>query len=178
MTLVVIWFFNQYLIDLITNEGKLKTVSRRLQAVNLLLTGMVLVIISQFTGLYYTFDEMNRYQRAPGYAVCYVIPLTVPLLRLDGENWESDTHAENEVHIDHTRSLPGWNIWKEKNKEGMDCTVRIRREGNRVMIKTENLGIAVDSVTTVKDDVRNMYIALTGDQCALTEIRIDQNTGT
>ena len=100
------------------------------------------------------------------------------LLRLDGENWESDTHAENEVHIDHTRSFPGWNIWKEKNKEGMDCTVRIRREGNRVMMETENLGIAVDSVTTVKDDVRNMYIALTGDQCALTEIRIDQNTGT
>ncbi len=99
------------------------------------------------------------------------------LLRLDGENWESDTHAENEVHIDHTRNFPGWNIWKEKNKEGMDCTVRIRREGNRVMMETENLGIAVDSVTTVKDDVRNMYIALTGDQCALTEIRIDQNAG-
>ena len=45
------------------------------------------------------------------------------------------------------------------------------------MMETENLGIAVDSVTTVKDNVRDMYIALTGDQCALTEIRIDQNAG-
>ena len=99
------------------------------------------------------------------------------LLRLDGENWESDTHAENEVHIDHTRSFPGWNTWKETNKKGMDCTVSVRREGNRVMMETMNLGIALDSVTTIMDDVRDIYVALTGDQCALTDIRIHQGQG-
>ena len=99
------------------------------------------------------------------------------LLRLDGENWESDTHAENEVHIDHTRSFPGWNTWKDTNKKGMDCTVSVRREGNRVMMETMNLGIALDSVTTIMDDVRDIYVALTGDQCALTDIRIHQGQG-
>ena len=95
------------------------------------------------------------------------------LLRLDGENWESDKHAENEVHIDHTRDFPGWNVWKETNKNGMDCTVRIRRDGNRVTMETSNLGIAIDSATTIMDDVSEIYVALTGDQCALTNIRIE-----
>ena len=96
------------------------------------------------------------------------------LLRLDGENWESDKHAENEVHIDHTRSFPGWTVWKETNKSGMDCTVMIRRDGNRVTMETENLGIAIDTVTTIMDNVSEIYVALTGDQCALTNIRITQ----
>ena len=99
------------------------------------------------------------------------------LLRLDGETWESDAHAENEVRIDHTRDFPGWKTWKETNKQGMDCTVRIRREDNRVMINTSNLGIAVDSVTTIRDDVSRIYAAVTGDQCAVTNIRIIRETG-
>ena len=48
------------------------------------------------------------------------------LLRLDGENWDSDAHVENVVYIDHTRNFQGWNAWKETNKQGMDCTVSIR----------------------------------------------------
>ena len=96
------------------------------------------------------------------------------LLRLDGENWESDTHAENEVRIDHTRSFPGWDAWKDSNKQGMDCTVRIRREGSRIMMETENMGIAIESITTIMDDVSNIYVGLTGDQCALTNIHIRQ----
>ena len=99
------------------------------------------------------------------------------LLRLDGETWESDAHAENEVRIDHTRDFPGWKTWKETNKQGLDCAVRIRREDNRVMINTSNLGIAVDSVTTIRDDVSRIYAAVTGDQCAVTNIRIIRETG-
>ena len=59
----------------------------------------------------------------------------------------------------------------------MDCAVRIRREDNRVMINTSNLGIAVDSVTTIRDDVSRIYAAVTGDQCAVTNIRIIRETG-
>ena len=94
------------------------------------------------------------------------------LLRLDGENWESDSHAENVIYIDHTRDFEGWNTWKDKNKQGMDCTVIIRREKNRIMMETNNLGISIFSTTTIKDDTDRFYIALTGDQCALTDIHI------
>ena len=56
----------------------------------------------------------------------------------------------------------------------MDCAVIIQREANRIAIETENLGIAIHSVTTIHDDVKNVYVALTGDQCALTNIRIKE----
>ena len=94
------------------------------------------------------------------------------LLRLDGENWESDDHAENEVQINHTKDFVGWNAWKEKNKEGIDCRIIVGRTGNQIVVSTDNLGISLKSVTTVKDKVDEVYIALTGDQCALTDIRI------
>ena len=96
------------------------------------------------------------------------------LLRLDGETWESDANAENDVIIDHTRTFPGWNVWKDRNKQGMDCTVSILREGSCVKMETENQGIAINSTTTIKSDVDRIYAALTGDQCAITNIRITE----
>ncbi len=94
------------------------------------------------------------------------------LMRLDGENWESDTHVVNKVEISHTGAFPGWSTWKEKNRQGLDCRVSIQRLGNTVTMATENLGIVVASVTTVKDEVDQLYVALTGDQVALTNIRV------
>jgi hypothetical protein len=99
------------------------------------------------------------------------------LLRLDGENWESDEHVKNDVHIDHTRDFPGWNAWKDANRQGIDCEVSIRREGNRVTIRTENLGIVLNSLTTILDDVSEVYVSLTGDQCALTDIHVAPDPG-
>ena len=99
------------------------------------------------------------------------------LLRLDGENWESDAHVENVVYIDHTRNFQGWNAWKETNKQGMDCTVSIWREGSQVKMETDNLGVSIYSTSIIKDDVSSLYVALTGDQCALTNIRIAQEAG-
>ena len=96
------------------------------------------------------------------------------LLRLDGESWESDSHVVNTVEISHTGAFPGWNTWKEKNREGLDFQVSIQREGGIVTITTENLGIKISSVTTVKDEIDDFYVALTGDQCVLTNIRISQ----
>lgn len=98
------------------------------------------------------------------------------LIRLDGENWESDEHAENKIMINRTADFAGWNDWKARNKEGLDCEVRARREGNVITFDTENLGVAIRSITTIKDeDVDNVYLALTGDQVALTDIRITKD---
>lgn len=94
------------------------------------------------------------------------------LLQLDGEDWQSDAHTENEVHVDHTRMFPGWNAWKEKNKQGLDFTITLRRDGMCIRTETENLGIAIDSTTNILDEVDEIYAALTGDQCVLTHIRV------
>ena len=94
------------------------------------------------------------------------------LVRLDGENWESDEQVKNELLINKTADFPGWNAWKEKNREGMDCTITARREKNVVTLETENLGINIRCVTTLqKKNVDRVYLSLTGDQCALTDIR-------
>lgn len=94
------------------------------------------------------------------------------LLRLDGENWESDVHVQNDVKIDQATSFEGWDVWKEENKKGFECTVRIKREDNVISMYTENLGISIHSSTTIYDEFEDVYVALTGDQCVITNIRV------
>jgi putative nucleotidyltransferase with HDIG domain len=94
------------------------------------------------------------------------------LLRLDGENWESDAHVKNKVQVRQQASFEGWNVWKDENEKGLDCVVTIKRNQNVITMETENLGVAVHSVTTIFDEVKDVSVALTGDQCAITDIRI------
>lgn len=83
LTLVVILSLNLYLMDLLMNEGEMEKIPKRLIAVRILgYIGILMVVISAFTGLYYYFDELNRYQRGPGFILCYVFPLITPLIIL------------------------------------------------------------------------------------------------
>ncbi len=96
------------------------------------------------------------------------------LLRLDGESSESDEHVQNEVHVEKNNYFYGWDDWIRRNKEGVDCAVTIAVEDNRIIMQTETNGIAIRSVTMIRDKVKDLYIALTGDQCAITDIRIER----
>ena len=83
LTLVVIITINNYLIDILANEGGLAEVPVRLRITNVIcVVGILLIVFSQFTGLYYYFDEANRYQRGPGFILCYLFPLLAPILIL------------------------------------------------------------------------------------------------
>ena len=94
------------------------------------------------------------------------------LIRLDGEHWESDSKATNNIIINKNDDFEDWETWKKLNKSGMDCRVTIRRESRRITVKTENGGIEIRSVTILKEDIPEVYVALTGDQCVLTNIKI------
>ncbi len=96
------------------------------------------------------------------------------LIRLDGENWESDEHVENTIMINRTGQFAGWSDWKARLREGIDCVVSIQRENNRITVSTENLGISIRCVTTILDETKDVYVALTGDQCAITDIHVDK----
>lgn len=48
----------------------------------------------------------------------------------------------------------------------------MRLDGNKIVAFTENAGIFVKSTTEVKVDVDDIYVALSGDQVALTNIRV------
>lgn len=94
------------------------------------------------------------------------------LIRLDGEEQPSDEAADNRLTVEKRESFVGWERWKELNKKGFECTVNIYRSGKKIMTETENFGISISNITTITDGTKDIYAALSGDQCALTDIRI------
>ncbi len=96
------------------------------------------------------------------------------LFRIDGENWDSDEHADNKVTVEKAPDFAGWNEWIEQNRKGIDCSVKIKREDNRIIMESVNQGITVRSITAIHDNVKDLYVAITGDQCAVTDIHISR----
>jgi hypothetical protein len=94
------------------------------------------------------------------------------LVRLDGETWEAGGRADNKLTVNIRDDFEGWDAWKEQNKKGMECSVSFERNGNRIVLVTENFGVYIRNTLTVTDGEKDVYVCLTGDQCALTDIRI------
>lgn len=79
--LMIIHSFNWYLTDFIKTKTDSQKIPMRLKINEIIISvSVLLLIVSQFTGMYYTFDEHNRYQRADGYIISAVIPLIVWLI--------------------------------------------------------------------------------------------------
>jgi HD-GYP domain-containing protein (c-di-GMP phosphodiesterase class II) len=94
------------------------------------------------------------------------------LIRIDGEYWDSGIYASNKLTVDKKEEFAGWDDWKRRNKEGIDCVVSFHVEGDQITVYTENLGISVKNVVTILDGSTTAYAALSGDQVALTDIHI------
>ena len=95
----------------------------------------------------------------------------IALVRLDGEYWGFDPGRTADVQIIKNSGFKGWDNWKKHNMEGFDTVVSFKTENNTVTVSTENGGISVN-VTITADADEPIYAALTGDQCAITNIRI------
>ena len=97
------------------------------------------------------------------------------LIRMDGESWEADDDVDNSIVTNKTDDFEGWESWKANNKKGLDCSILINRKNNRIVVTTENCGIQIKNFVTINDEsVEKVYVSLTGDQCALTNIKIKQ----
>ncbi|MBP0962061.1 MAG: HD-GYP domain-containing protein [Oscillospiraceae bacterium] len=94
------------------------------------------------------------------------------LVRFDGEESELFELADNSTETEKKENFENWDAWIKQNREGYDCVLKITREGSRIIAETENCGVYIKNVTDVKDGSDVIYAALTGDQCALTNIRI------
>ncbi|MBP5564596.1 MAG: hypothetical protein J6X45_02605, partial [Lachnospiraceae bacterium] len=68
----------------------------------------------------------------------------------------------------------GWEEWKAINKAGKECVVSFKRKGNKITTSTENIGIAIRNVMVPPEDIPDVYVCLSGDQVALTDIRINK----
>ncbi len=73
-------FFVQYVNNVLFSVEECRRMKRtRLAEANCIL-GMALVVLSQFTGLYYCFDAENIYHRAAGYPISMAIPMLTMLI--------------------------------------------------------------------------------------------------
>ena len=99
------------------------------------------------------------------------------VIRLDGENWEDNGKAQCRITATQEENFEGWDAWKKGNKAGFDCTVTFGREGNRITVSTTNLGLSLEGVLSLPGkDNSTVYAALTGDQCAITNIRVGKQS--
>ena len=96
------------------------------------------------------------------------------LIRFDGENWHTDDQVTNETTVELTDAFAGWDDWKNSLRLGIRCEVLLRREGDVVFLETENHGIRIRSRITVRGFRGEICAALTGDQCTITDIRLDR----
>ena len=94
------------------------------------------------------------------------------MVKLNGEGTGNEAFAENYIHMKKTEDFKNWDIWKEKNKEGVECTVTVVRKGDTVTVTSSNFGVSVENVTKILDNPKELYVALTGDEVALTDIRV------
>ncbi|MCR5655622.1 MAG: HD-GYP domain-containing protein [Lachnospiraceae bacterium] len=95
------------------------------------------------------------------------------LMRLDGEVEGSDEDCENRMVVTKGDDFVGWDAWKDLNKAGMECKVSFSVRGGKVGMMTENAGISIKNTALIKKGAdAPVYVALTGDQCALTDIRV------
>ena len=82
LMLLIPLLVTHFMQDLYLNEGKLEKTPVGLRICEgLFVIGTVLIIVSQFNGLYYTFDDQNRYVRAPGNIISYFVPFLVVIIQ-------------------------------------------------------------------------------------------------
>lgn len=78
LTILIPLLVNYFIWDLYQNEGGMKNRPKRLLACEILFAiGTILIVVTQFTGLYYSFDGNNLYHRSPYNFISYIIPFSV-----------------------------------------------------------------------------------------------------
>ena len=81
MTIIIILLFNFYLTDYFDKECN-QSFKRLNFAKHICYFAILLLVISQFTNLYYYFDEENLYHRASGFVFCYTFPLIIFIIQM------------------------------------------------------------------------------------------------
>ena len=82
LSLIIPFLVSRYLVDLYENEANSPGAPIPIIVCDVtFFIGIVLLTVSQFTGLYYTFDEHNLYQRAPLNFLSYIFPFVMVLLQ-------------------------------------------------------------------------------------------------
>lgn len=94
------------------------------------------------------------------------------VIKLYGENDGDTKDADNSIEMKRTEHFPGWEGWKNANLAGFEVDVYLKRKKNQITLKTCNLGVELENTTIIKESTSKVYVAITGDRVALTDIRV------
>ena len=94
------------------------------------------------------------------------------LIKYDGETNDSNRFAENSFIMKKTENFKNWEEWELQNKTVYESQIEFFKNGNEVTLRTQNKGIFIQNTSKIKDGSKEIYVALSGDQVALTDIRI------
>lgn len=97
------------------------------------------------------------------------------LIRFDGECWDSEEKISNNMIISKNIDFINWDHWRESNKLGEDSSVEITRKADTIVTQVDVGGLSLKNITTINDSTllgSKIYMSITGDQCAITNIRI------
>lgn len=95
------------------------------------------------------------------------------MLKINGENDGPNEHANTAINLKKKDAFKGWDAWKEYNKQGFDSHVTIEKVHNgEYKVRTENMGLDIETTTSIKENVDKVYATLTGDEVALTNIHV------
>ena len=94
------------------------------------------------------------------------------MIKFNGEENGSNAFAENSFVMKKTEGFSSWEEWENLNKAGYECQVEFIRNGNEIILQTQNKGIFIQNTTKIKTGNKEVYVVLSGDQVALTDIRI------
>lgn len=94
------------------------------------------------------------------------------MIKFDGEENGSNDFAENTFVMKKTEGFTSWEDWEELNKAGYECQIEFIKNGSEVMLTTQNKGIFIQNTTKVRNGNKDIFVAFSGDQVALTDIRI------
>jgi hypothetical protein len=96
------------------------------------------------------------------------------MIRTDGEYWDVDEENNNKIIVHTNDDFEGWDAWKKANKEGLDYVISIKKNDNLITVATQNAGLHIKNTTNFASIPEKIYVALTGDQCAITNIRVNR----
>lgn len=94
------------------------------------------------------------------------------VLKLDGEDNGSNDFVENNFIMKKTKNFTNWDEWESQNKTGYECKIELYRDGNEITVITQNKGIYIQNTSKIKDGNKEIYVTLSGDQVAITDIRV------
>lgn len=93
-------------------------------------------------------------------------------IRLDGENVTEAEETKALLDVTRGKDFVGWDAWKNYNKKGYECELDFRRRRNVVTMNTKNAGINIKCQIPALKATNDIYLALSGEACALMDIRV------